>query len=54
MQVTDRVKFEDYWYNEKYDNRKPKNIKSDNTMERIGDNIYRPLKDNAYLPNDFE
>jgi len=54
MQVTDKISFEKYWNDEKYDNRKPKNIKSNIIMERIGDNIYKPLKSNALLPNDFE
>lgn len=54
MKITDKITFEDYWNDEIFDNRKPKDIESDTIMERIGDNIYKPLKDHPSSFDDFE
>jgi hypothetical protein len=53
MQVNDKISFAEYWKNPKYNDRKP-NIRSKNILEKIGDNIYKPVVKNPKNISDFD
>lgn len=52
MYIDDQITFAEYWNNPKYITRKP-DIHSEKVMDKIGDNIYRPLKLSPQGPSDF-
>lgn len=51
MKVTDKITFTDYW--KAYKNRRPK-TNPQNNKDKLGDNIYKPLKKNPQDENDYE
>ena len=53
MHIDNKITFVEYWNNPKYITRRP-DIKSKNVMDKIGDNIYKPLKSVPKSPSDFE
>ena len=53
MQVTNKIPYKDYWNDPLYKLKKP-NLSSLQTIDKAGDNIYKPLKSNAELNTDFE
>lgn len=54
MEITDKITFEDYWNDKRFESRKPKNIDSHIISDKIGDNIYKPLKKHPHSFDDFE
>ena len=53
MKVTDKISYQEYWHNPIYDRKKP-DLLSPHTIDKAGDNIYQPLKDNPLLSSDFQ
>jgi hypothetical protein len=52
MQVTDKILISDYWNNPLYEYKKP--LADADKKRKFGDNIYKPLRKNAELPEDFK
>lgn len=53
MKVTDKISYNEYWNNPLYKLKKP-NLSSSHTIDKAGDNIYKPTKINAEFNTDFE
>ena len=53
MKIENKILFSDYWKNEMYQNKKPK-INSNNRIEMVGDNIYKPKSNEILNIFDFE
>ncbi len=53
MKVEKKISLHDYWHNPDYSNRKP-SIQSTKIMEKIGDNIYKPLTGHPETISDYE
>ncbi len=54
MKVTNIISYEKYWNDPIYNEKKPILSSNETKKRKFGDNIYRPLKINSELPQDFE
>lgn len=50
--VTDRISYNEYWNNPIYKCKIP-DLNSSKTVDKAGDNIYKPIKDNPLLNSDY-
>ena len=53
MKVTDKITYEKYWNDSIYKSKKP-DLSSYKTIDKAGDNIYKPIKKNPKFNIDFE
>lgn len=53
MKIEKIIPYRDYWNDKQYELKKP-NLSSIETIDKTGDNIYKPINTNAELYTDFE
>jgi Nucleotide modification associated domain 2 len=53
MKVIDKITYNEYWNNPLYKLKKP-NLSSSKTIDKTGDNIYKPIKVNPKSNTDFK
>jgi len=52
MEIIDKIPFEKYWFDKRFQKKKVV-LDSEDCLEKIGDNIYKPLKENPKTIDDF-
>jgi hypothetical protein len=52
MQITDKILISEYWNSPQYEYKKP--LPDSDRKRKFGDNIYKPLRKNSVLPEDFK
>ncbi len=53
MRIDEKLTFEKYWRDERFESKKP-SLSEKQPLCKFGDNIYKPLRPDASEPNDFQ